>query len=61
MELQSPSAELLASLETLYKGGSLDQQSCKTIFSQVVKGEVDNIVLSSLLTALKSFNVNLTI
>lgn len=40
-------------LESLYQGQDLTQQQSQQLFSQVVKGEVDNITLSSLLTALK--------
>jgi anthranilate phosphoribosyltransferase len=40
-------------LEQLYQGQSLNQDEVTAIFSQVVKGQVDDILLSSLLTALK--------
>jgi len=40
-------------LEQLYQGQSLSQEDVTEVFSQVVKGQVDDIVLSSLLTALK--------
>ena len=53
MESKQPSRELLNALSNLYGGHSLDKQTCTAIFSQVVQGEVDDIVLSSLLTALK--------
>lgn len=42
-----------ALLEQLYKSESLTQAQSKTFFEEVVKGEVDPIVLSSFLTALK--------
>ncbi len=41
------------SLEQLYQGNDLSQHAATEVFSHIVKGEVDNIVLSSLLTALK--------
>lgn len=40
-------------LEQLYQGHNLSQQDVTQVFSQVVTGQVDEIVLSSLLTALK--------
>lgn len=40
-------------LEQLYLGQDLKQQDVTEVFSQVVNGKVDDIVLSSLLTALK--------
>ncbi|MFT6899547.1 MAG: anthranilate phosphoribosyltransferase [Paraglaciecola sp.] len=40
-------------LEQLYQGQSLTQDESKAIFSQIVTGQVDDIVLSSLLSALK--------
>ena len=40
-------------LEQLYQGQSLNQEEVTEVFSQVVNGQVDDIVLSSLLTALK--------
>lgn len=40
-------------LEQLYQGQDLKQDDVTEIFSQVVTGKVDDIVLSSLLTALK--------
>lgn len=40
-------------LEDLYQSKSLSKQQSEALFSAVVKGEMDNIVLSSLLTALK--------
>ena len=40
-------------LETLYQGKALSQNEATDAFNQIVTGQVDNIVLSSLLTALK--------
>lgn len=40
-------------LEQLYQGKDLQQNEVTEVFSQVVTGQVDDIVLSSLLTALK--------
>jgi anthranilate phosphoribosyltransferase len=40
-------------LEQLYQGQSLNQEQVTEVFSHVVTGKVDDIVLSSLLTALK--------
>ena len=40
-------------LNTLYQGQSLSRESTRDAFGQVVRGEVDPIVLASLLTALK--------
>ncbi|MCP4326374.1 MAG: anthranilate phosphoribosyltransferase [Psychromonas sp.] len=40
-------------LEQLYQGRSLSTEQSQTFFEKVVKGEVDPIVLSSALTALK--------
>ncbi|MFT4938189.1 MAG: anthranilate phosphoribosyltransferase [Paraglaciecola sp.] len=40
-------------LEKLFEGRSLTQNEVHDVFSQVVTGQVDDIVLSSLLTALK--------
>ncbi|WP_158970652.1 anthranilate phosphoribosyltransferase [Paraglaciecola sp. L3A3] len=40
-------------LEQLYQGKDLQQAEVTEVFSQVVTGQVDDIVLSSLLTALK--------
>lgn len=40
-------------LEQLYKSESLSQAQSKAFFEDVIKGEVDPIVLSSVLTALK--------
>lgn len=48
--------DILALLEQLYQGQSLSQQQAKDAISQVVKGNVDPIVLSSLLTSLKIKN-----
>lgn len=45
--------ELLTSLESVFQGNALTKSDTQAIFSQVVRGEVDDIVLSSLLTALK--------
>lgn len=42
-----------AVLEQLYRGQNLSQQDVTEVFSQVVTGQVNEIVLSSLLTALK--------
>ena len=44
---------LQAALAKLYEGVSLQQQEVTRLFSQVVSGQMDDIVLSSLLTALK--------
>jgi anthranilate phosphoribosyltransferase len=41
-------------LEQLYLGQDITQQEMTEVFSQVVTGQVDDIVLSSLLTALKT-------
>jgi anthranilate phosphoribosyltransferase len=40
-------------LEQLYQGNDLQQAEVAQVFSQIVTGQVDNITLSSLLTALK--------
>lgn len=40
-------------LEQLYQGQSLTQEQARLAISQVIKGEVDPIILSSLITALK--------
>lgn len=40
-------------LESLYQGTSLSQEQTQALLSKVVTGDVDDIVLSSLLTALK--------
>lgn len=40
-------------LNTLYQGQSLSRESTRDAFGRVVRGEVDPIVLASLLTALK--------
>ena len=45
--------DLLGHLEALYKGQDLSQHDCTEIFTQVVKGELNDIVIASLLTALK--------
>ncbi|MGY5452960.1 anthranilate phosphoribosyltransferase [Agarivorans sp. MS3-6] len=42
-----------AILEQLYQGQDLSTEQAQQVFSQVIQGEVDPIVLSSLLTALK--------
>ncbi|GDY28237.1 anthranilate phosphoribosyltransferase [Agarivorans sp. Toyoura001] len=42
-----------AILEQLYQGQNLSTEQAQQVFSQVIQGEVDPIVLSSLLTALK--------
>ncbi|WP_432453819.1 MULTISPECIES: anthranilate phosphoribosyltransferase [unclassified Agarivorans] len=42
-----------AILEQLYQGQSLSSEQAQQVFSQVIQGEVEPIVLSSLLTALK--------
>jgi len=42
-----------AILEQLFQGQDLSIEQAQQVFSQVVQGEVDPIVLSSLLTALK--------
>ncbi|WP_416305315.1 anthranilate phosphoribosyltransferase [Neptunicella sp. SCSIO 80796] len=39
--------------EQLYQGNPLSQQQSQTFFSQVVQGEIDEILLSAMLTALK--------
>lgn len=41
------------SLQQLYQGQHLEKSQCYDFFSQVVKGEIDPIILSSFLTALK--------
>jgi anthranilate phosphoribosyltransferase len=51
--VSEPISTLLASLEKLYSGISLPQEEVTHIFSQVVSGQMDDILLSSLLTALK--------
>ncbi|MFA3790120.1 anthranilate phosphoribosyltransferase [Aliiglaciecola sp. SL4] len=43
----------LSHLESLYLGQDLSQQDCEALFSMVVKGELNDIVISSMLTALK--------
>lgn len=45
--------DFLTNLEALFKGQSLDKSSVQQLFTRVVRGEVDDIILSSLLTALK--------
>ncbi|WJG10847.1 anthranilate phosphoribosyltransferase [Aliiglaciecola sp. LCG003] len=40
-------------LESVYQGHNLSQQDCQSLFSLIVKGELNDIVISSLLTALK--------
>ena len=40
-------------LEKLYQGQSLSQNEATDVFNQIVTGQVDNILLSSLLSALK--------
>ncbi|CAM2953255.1 anthranilate phosphoribosyltransferase [Vibrio rarus] len=40
-------------LEQLYRQQALSQQQSQTLFDQIIKGEVEPIVLSSVLTALK--------
>lgn len=45
--------QLLDTLESLYQGNDLTLQQCEGLFSQVVKGELNDIVISSMLTALK--------
>ncbi|GAC14693.1 anthranilate phosphoribosyltransferase [Aliiglaciecola lipolytica] len=47
------SIDTLSQLESLYKGQDLSQQACEDLFSKVVKGELNDIVISSMLTALK--------
>ncbi|WP_371193428.1 anthranilate phosphoribosyltransferase [Glaciecola sp. SC05] len=46
-------ASTLAILEQLYRGEDLDFTQSHGIFSSVMRGEIDNIVLSALLVALK--------
>ncbi len=46
-------SDLLQHLESLYLGQDLTQSECTQVFSEVVKGNLDDIVISSLLTALK--------
>ena len=53
MDQQQQTQLLHDSLEQLYKGSELTQEQCQAVFNQVMAGNVDNIVLSSLLTALK--------
>lgn len=45
--------QIAQGLAKLYDGESLDQGLTEAMFSEVVKGNVDDIVLSSMLTALK--------
>lgn len=45
--------DLLQHLESLYLGKDLSQSECTEVFSNVIQGNVDDIVISSLLTALK--------
>lgn len=45
--------DFLSSLETLFNGQSLDKKRVQALFGSVIRGEVDDIILSSLLTALK--------
>ncbi|GAA0852871.1 anthranilate phosphoribosyltransferase [Aliiglaciecola litoralis] len=40
-------------LDTLYQGQDLTQAQCQALFDQVIKGKLDDIVISSMLTALK--------
>jgi anthranilate phosphoribosyltransferase len=51
--MSETNVSLLASLDKLYSGISLQQDEVTNIFSQVVTGQMDDIMLSSLLTALK--------
>jgi anthranilate phosphoribosyltransferase len=53
MSVEYPSIEVLSELAKLYQGLSLDKTVMTEIFSAVVQGDVDDIILSSLLTALK--------
>lgn len=46
-------SQVLALLDQLYQGHSLSQADSTELFSQVVTGQMDDITLSSLLTALK--------
>lgn len=46
--------QVLTTLETLYQGGNLSFDQCEALFSLVVKGEMNDIVISSMLTALKT-------
>ncbi|HIP76523.1 MAG TPA: anthranilate phosphoribosyltransferase [Psychromonas hadalis] len=45
--------ELQPILEQLYQGDSLSSQQSQAFFEEVIKGDIDPIVLSSVLTALK--------
>ena len=44
---------MLNQLEALYRGEALSQQQSAEIFAQVIRGEVEPVVLAALLTALK--------
>ena len=46
-------SDLKPILESLYSQQSLTKEQSEALFSEVVKGEVDPIILSSVLTALK--------
>lgn len=45
--------DVQSTLATLYQGESLSEQQSQAFFEQVVQGEIDPIILSSVLTALK--------
>lgn len=53
MSIETPSFDILAELAELYEGKSLSKSVITQMFDAVVKGEVDDIILSSVLTALK--------
>jgi anthranilate phosphoribosyltransferase len=46
-------AKILSYLDTLYQQQDLTQTQSEALFTKVVKGELDDIVISSMLTALK--------
>lgn len=45
--------QLLSHVDALYQGENLSKDQCEAIFSNIIKGELNDIVISSLLTALK--------
>lgn len=45
--------DVTAHLEDLYQGKDLSQHSTEDVFSLIVNGELDDIIISSLLTAMK--------
>ncbi len=44
---------MIDALETLYQHKDLSSDACEALFSQIVHGEMDPIIIASLLTALK--------